>query len=316
MKDLKQLEYKAIFDIRPEALAASILAQDDSLSLEQIVLAPVGPARRRSGPEIQQIQKRFFPEMEVWQISMARKGLFDGLPEGLFLRTEEDYPSKIEKSKAITRQIQDARSFFLPFEQVLYWPRIEAEQLEQKWADHFPNFLSQLWGLDMFGDLLDDRQRFLLCYILPLSFKVAGNWPLTALCFQSVLGKEVTIDFTAPVELPIPQSDSDPSNMRLGESVILGEFFRDDLPVLQVHIHQVALDELDGYLEGGGIHRVLEELLYSYFIPIEVPVITRIHLYEGDRGVYVGHSVLGIGTILDKRDHPVPDVHSAAHVYG
>ncbi len=244
MKDLKQLEYKAIFDIRPEALAASILAQDDSLSLEQIVLAPVGPARRRSGPEIQQIQKRFFPEMEVWQISMARKGLFDGLPEGLFLRTEEDYPSKIEKSKAITRQIQDARSFFLPFEQVLYWPRIEAEQLEQKWADHFPNFLSQLWGLDMFGDLLDDRQRFLLCYILPLSFKVAGNWPLTALCFQSVLGKEVTIDFTAPVELPIPQSDSDPSNMRLGESVILGEFFRDDLPVLQVHIHQVALSAI------------------------------------------------------------------------
>lgn len=299
MKSLRDLEYRAVFDIRPEVLAAALLKQDPDLEMEQLVLAPLGQARRRSGKEVQQFQKRYFPEMEVWQIGMARKGLFDTLPEGLFLRTEEDYPSPLEKSRALNRQIAEARRFFLPFEQFLYWPRIEAEQLEARWLEHFPDFLHRLWGLDAYEDLLDERQRFLLCYLLPLASQVAGDWSLTALCFSAVLGKEVSIDFGPPREYDLPSGESGMALPRLGESLLLGEHFRDDLPVLQVHIHQVPGEELDRLIDPDGMQRVLEDLLYAYFIPMEVPVDTHIHLCTADRRMVVGQSVLGYGTILD-----------------
>ncbi len=302
MKELNEIQSSALFDIRVEAVAATLLSQDETLIMEQIVVAPVGHARRRSNHEITEIEKRYFLhdnyEETVWQIGVSRKGFYDTLPEHLFLRLEEDYPTPSAKAKAIERQISEARKFFLPFEQALYLPRIETEQLEQKWTEGFPEFIKNIWGLRIFGDCLDTRQRFLLCYLLPEAHRIAGDWTLTKLCFEAILKKQVDLRFVAPIEYNIPESDELPGEIELGD-LILGDAFRDDIPALEVYIDGITLEELPGYLPGGKMRRVLEELLYSYFLPLDVTVITSINVTEEAWGFTFGEAVLGYNVRLN-----------------
>lgn len=66
------------------------------------------------------------------------------------LRLEEEYVSSLAKAKAIERQIADARKFFLPFEQAMFLPRIDLEQLEQKWTEGLPKFIEAFGGCALF----------------------------------------------------------------------------------------------------------------------------------------------------------------------
>ncbi|MEK7256680.1 MAG: hypothetical protein AAB316_18140 [Bacteroidota bacterium] len=289
MKELKTTRTAAIFDIKAETAAAAMLAQDEELHVEQIIIAPKGTARRRSSHEIKEIKKRYFEFEEVWQMEINRKGLVDTLPENLFLRVDEAYPDSVAKAKAFARQMEEARKFFLPFEQATYQPRIETEQLEQQWVEGFPAFIEQIWGLPYFGDCLSARQRFLLCYLLPEAHRITGDWTLTRLCFEAVLRKVVNLNFVAP---PVYEIPGDSQTMDLGD-LVLGESFKDDIPALEISVEDVTLAELDDYLPGGKRRRVLEELLYNYFLPLDTAVITRINVSEDAWGFVFGQAVLG-----------------------
>lgn len=291
MKDLKEMRYRALFDVRAEVIAAELLAQDATLTAEQIIVAPRGHAQRRSHHEIREIKKRFYAE-EVWQIDVNRKGLFDTLPERLFLRLDDDYENALAKAKAIERQIEDARKFFLPFEQAIFLPRIDLERLEQRWTEGLPKFIENLWGLRSFTDCLTARQAFLLCYLMPEAQRIAGDWNLTKLCFEAVLKKTVTFRFIEPLVYETPESDVPPDEIEVGD-LILGDSFRDDIPALEIGIEEVTLAELPDCLPGGKRRKLLEELLYSYFLPLDVTVVTRIEVTEDAWGFTFGEAILG-----------------------
>ncbi len=289
MKELKDLRTATLFDIKAETVAATMLAQDADLHVEQLVISPRGAGKRRSNHEVREIRKRQYDYDEVWLIEINRKGLFDTLPENLFLRIDDDYPDSKAKAKALDQQIIEARKFFLPFEQAMYQPRIESEQLEQQWTEGFPAFIEKIWGFPAFADCLTHRQRFLLSYLLPEAHRISGDWVLTRLCFEAVLRKEVTLKFMEPITYEIP---SDTQTMDLGDLVI-GESFRDDIPALEVSINGVTLNDLDDYLPDGKRRRVLEELLYNYFLPLDATVVTRINVTEDAWGFTFGQAVLG-----------------------
>lgn len=298
MKALEDiLSISAIFDVRTETLAATFLAQADGnlkdFGLEQLVVAARGNAKRRSGNDVAGAKRKFYDHDTVLLIEVNRKGLFDTLPERLFLRLDEEYKDAKTRTKAITQQIAEARKFFLPFEQAIYHPRIEAEQLEQKYTETFPEFINNIWGLPDFADCLDERQRFLLCYLLPEAYRVVGNWKLTGLCFEAVLQKPVNLQFIAPMELEIPNSDLPSNEMRLGDDAIVGETFKDDMPALEVIIKGVTYSDLPEFLPGGAKRRILEELLYNYFLPLDVAVITKIKVTEDTLGFDLGEAILG-----------------------
>lgn len=289
MKELKDLRVATTFDINAETVAATMLAQDAGLDVEQIVVSPKGAARRRSNPEVREIRKRQYEFDEVWLIEINRKGLLDTLPENLFLRVDEEYPDSKAKAKALDQQINEARKFFLPFEQAMYHPRIEVEQIEQKWTEGFPAFIEKVWGFPAFADCLTPRQRFLLSYLLPEAHRISGDWQLTKLCFEAVLRKEVNLKFVEPLTYEIP---ADAQILDLGD-IIIGESFRDDIPALQISVEEVTLDELDDYLPDGKQRRVLEALLFNYFLPLDATVVTRINVSEDAWGFTFGQAVLG-----------------------
>ena len=96
MKDMDDiLAISATFDIKAETLAATLLEQaDDSLkdfSLEQIVLSPKGSAKRRYSSDVDLLRKKYYEHETALMIEVNRRGLFDTLPQGLFLRLEENY---------------------------------------------------------------------------------------------------------------------------------------------------------------------------------------------------------------------------------
>lgn len=290
----------ADFDIRAETLAATLLAYgDDSkegFTLEQTILAPLGSMARRAGNDVAGVRKKYYDHETALLIEVNRKGLFDTLPPQLFLRTDEEYDTPKDRTKAFTQQIKDARKFFLPYEQAMFLPRIEAEQLEQKYTESFPDFVNELWGLPDFADCLSQRQQFLLCYLLPEAGRVVGNWDLTGLCLEAMLQKPIDLRFSAPLKLDMPETNLTNESISLGTDAILGNSFQDDIPVLEVYIKGITNQDLPDYLPTGKRRRLLEELLYSYFIPIDVPVITHIVVTDDAMDFTLGKVILGYNT--------------------
>jgi|GEM_PF-1951737 len=294
------LDIAAIFDIRAETLAANLLTREsgnENFGIDQIIISPIGSARRRVAEDVAEIKRKYYEGQDnALMIEINRKGLFDTLPERLFIKLEKEYDTPKKRTKAIERQIKDARKFFLPFEQAMYHPRIETERLEEKWTEGFPDFIHRIWGLNEFGKALDDRQKFLLCYLIPEAYRVVGNWKLTSLCFKAVLKKPVKLTFAKPLTLENPNGDIPANELVLGENAVMGTHFQDDIPSLEVEVSEVTLDELPDYLEGGDSLKVLEDLLYSYFLPLDVTVVTKIKVTEDAWGFTFGETYLNYNT--------------------
>jgi hypothetical protein len=309
MTDAKDiLSINALFDIRAETLAAALLsASVEPVDVEQMVIAPVGAAHRRSRHEVKSIRKKHYEQESVFFIEVHRKGLFDTLPEGLFLKANEESSNAIERSKAFQEQSLTARKFFLPFEQAMYLPRIEMEQMEQEWTEHFPGFMERIWGLPAYDDCLNKRQRFLLAYLLPEAYRAAGNWELTGLCFEAVLQRPVDLRLTAPLVHAVSESLQAETGFELGSEVILGASFRDDVPALEVSIKGVTVMDLPDFMEGGTTRRILEELLYAYFLPLDVPVLTHIIVTDDAWEFTLGASYLGYNVELQQFVRTAPD---------
>lgn len=276
----------ANFDIQAETLAATLLlAADDNLQdfdFERILMSPLGGAYRRAGYDVERVRKKFYKEdLPYLMLEINRKGLFDTLPIGLFLKSDEDYDNAKERTKAINKQVTNARKFFLPYENAIYHARIAVEQLEQRYTESLPEFMYELWGLSEFKDVLDDRQRFILCFLIPQAHQVVGDLYFTKLLFEAILQQKVELEMIAPLEIIIPD-DSPTSQMELGENSILGTVFRDDIPTLQVSIQEVSGDNIEAFLPKGKKRKLLEQLLVSYFLPLDTPIVTEIKVRESD----------------------------------
>ncbi|HKL03614.1 MAG TPA: hypothetical protein VJ911_08060, partial [Cryomorphaceae bacterium] len=148
LNDIRKIS--ANFDIRAEALAVNLLKNSkdlsENLSIEQLLISPIGDRKRRVENDVQEVKKRYFEQDTALQINVNRKGLFDTLPENLFLKTNVFQDSPKKRTQAIEEQIKEARKFFLPFEQAAYQAKIEIEQVEQKYTERFPEFFERIWG--------------------------------------------------------------------------------------------------------------------------------------------------------------------------
>lgn len=297
------LDLSTGFDIRAEALAAYILSskkpEDLEQAMAQLLVNPLGGDRRRTRRDVDALRKRYFDADNALQIDVNRKGLFDGLPERLFLRLEDEYENARARAKAITVQRADARRFLLPFDQALYHPRVEIELKEQHYNERFPAFIETLWGLDEFHDCLNEKQRFLLCFLFPQAHYIVGDWNFIGLVFESVLEKPVDLTFTEPQTFDLPATYNASADLTLGEDTVLGTAFKDDLPALDIVVKGITLSDLNDYLEGGKTRRLITELLCSYFLPLDLSYNLKIKVTESTLGFDLDNAVLGINSMLN-----------------
>ncbi|MEN9609882.1 MAG: hypothetical protein RLZZ628_696 [Bacteroidota bacterium] len=292
---------KPLFDIKAEAFIAALLEENPTLELEQMIVSLQGLARRRSGYEVSQVKTKQYDDREtVCHISVQRKGLYDNLPKGLFLTLETGaQEDPIAVARATELQIAAARQFLLPFEQAMYLPRIETEMLEKDLTIDFPAFLETFWELDEHSAYLTQQQRHQLYYFLPEAHRIVGDWTTTALFFEQVIGHTVRIRPIAPLVQKIQPTENQLDTMCLGENTYFGGSFKDDIPALEIHILGISTAELPDFLPEGRQRKVLENILYAYFLPLESETVTKIGVVETHhKGFELETAVLGYNVKL------------------
>lgn len=260
------------FDVRAEVLAM-LIAERFGLSVEQLLCSPACWHQRPGRGDVVDLTEGFSHRLEkkLLYIETSREGLFDMLPEAIFLHPEEQFGSNLRKVQALSEQEAKARQFLLPFEQLFFWMRLENEfsawQLEENlldwWSRHFPSRET---------DRLEGRQRTVLLDMLPYTQEIIGNWPLTAQWMSLFSGHQVRIEPESFPAYPLPDS----LQKRLGEAVlgqdsVLGTTFADGIPAIRIIFEDLEAGELASLLPGAPERDFLEENFAQFLLPVETP---------------------------------------------
>ncbi len=205
------------------------------------------------------------------QFNIARNGLYDTLPEGLFhepVKAKSDI-SFTELHQKQKRQEKDARSFFSPLENEFFTQRVNIEKNERKLINEFANlktdFLLKFWNLD--PEIPSDYSIKLL-QLLPYVHKISGEIELTALSLEKIIGEKVTIEKKYKT---LDDNINDTSKehqlgvdlvLELKETVI-------SYPCWEITIGPVDQKNIDKYIVSGATKKFIT-IFCDYFIPMEI----------------------------------------------
>ncbi len=205
------------------------------------------------------------------QFNLARNGLYDTLPEGLFhepVKSKGDisYTELHQKQK---KQEKDARSFFSPLENEFFTQKVTIERNERKLINEFANlktdFLLKFWKLD---SSIPSEYSIKLLQLLPYVHKISGDAELTALCLEKIIGEKVSI---AKKYRTVGENINDLSTeQQLGVDMVL-ELKETVIsyPYWELTVGPVNQKNIDKYIVNGATKKFIT-IFCDYFIPMEI----------------------------------------------
>ncbi len=286
---INQIEH----DIKAEVIAAEII--ENGMNPAEIVVVPDGSFKRKYSKDVAYAEVINSDNgQKVLGIHVTRDGLYDSLPEAIFHdQSNEPLTSGHEMAKFSKKQKgeeKEARLFFLPFENELFYQRIQIEIEERKILRRFNENLfndiyPQFWKLDR---SLPKKlvSRFVL--ILHLTHKILGNIDLTAKCLEIILEEEVKINIirksTSKKEAPARNSKKalGLGATGLGENFICGDYISDSDPVMEFVIGPLNNSSIKDYLENSPYSGFLN-CFYRFFVPVEMDAVTTIKVSESQQ---------------------------------
>lgn len=225
-------------------------------------------------------------------LNLARNGLYDLLPQGLFhelvgISTSLSYKEIRQKHK---QEEKEARVFFAPLENEFFNQKVQVTRNEHALIDGFLNykngFLIDFWGLD---DSIGEEYKLILAQLLPFAHKIAGNLDLIAFCLEQIIGEKVSITKTTGT---LNNTSKIPSENTLGvDFVLLLEESYACYPVYEIQIGPVSRKNEEMYLEGG-INKRFINVFNDFFIPIEVEINLKI-VYSERESDFLLHNTEG-----------------------
>jgi hypothetical protein len=293
-------------DIKAEAALAALL-EEDLLQLEDIIIYAKGLFERPNARDILEtsIKPAGKDKEDALHLYLSREGLYDGLPEALFHQARgrrgfKDLEEMLTESKLQRQEEQEARTFFLPFEQEFFRKRIQIEQNERSVLFQMgPKLLGRLFRdrIDQESQL-DEKQK--LYYLLPLAHRIAGDLKLTMECFSMILLEEVIIRELPPKMIRL--SDQEVPGIGetvLGKNMVIGQEVPSESRHFLIHVGPVKAKSLPLFLEGGRKWKLLQ-LLVNSFLPVEYETTIEIvakkgeafYLTEESTGAYLGYSTI------------------------
>ncbi len=298
------------FDLRLEVLA-SILLEAEEISPDQLLIHSEGLFLRNYKTDILSVEEGSGARgKNQLHISVAREGLYDSLPEGLFHQTigkgpKIDTEASVEEIKRHQKEEKEARKFFMPIEQEFFRLQIEAEILERKLLlaqfdrNQYDLFLD-LWRVP--GYLTDDQITQLL-HIVPLLHRIVGNLELTELCLSIIMGTKIQLQTKI---IPLKQNFDIhlPSlgEAKLGQDTILGSFVEDSSPDIELIVGPIGKNDLKNFLTGGQDLALLQYLA-AYMFPVQSEFKIVLNMEKKDRDFYLtsldeGNGMLGYSTFI------------------
>jgi len=272
------------YDIKAEALIADLI--ENGLEAEQFITIPKGTFKRRYARDIDNTEQlKFENGQKVFGFNLNRDGIYDSLPEGIFHEKKHssvDESGKISnESKKLKAEEKAARKFFIPFENEIFFQRIQLELEERKVLSRFSENLfdeiyPEFWNLDK---TLSRKYISRMVLLLHFTHRIVGNCTLTAKCLETILEEKVKVKIVRNVDFrkgEIESSDLIFTNCTLGGSelgvnFVCGETFNNLGKTMEFNIGPLKNNGVADYLENGDATKFLT-CFFNYFIPAELDV--------------------------------------------
>lgn len=242
-------------------------------------------------------------------LHLTRGGFYDQLPEGLFFQplgplynaTAADMALDYRYNK---KKEEEIRRFFLPFENDLFWQRVQIEKEETRLLEGWQtgildDYFIQLWGLSP-----DIPPNFILPLILllPQAHRIAGDLALTELCLRQLLHEDVEVRRSVAPDTEVAADGIfSLGSASLGTDMVCGERFFEDYPVIEWNIGPLLHSRIGDYLEGGARFTLMETIT-RFFVPAGVDVSLVILttperselVLDDQQGAILGYSSLAV----------------------
>lgn len=300
------------YDIKAEIVVADLL--ENGLHQLDCVIFPDGLFRRRFKKDVSHAELTGLNNgQEVLGIHITRESIYDSLPEAIFhgpppegLNTGHEMA---RASKTQKREEKESRMFFLPFENEIFFQKVQLELSErkilQRFSDNlFNDIFPEFWDIDR--SLPKDLVSKLMLF-LHYSHKFVGNVGLTARALEVILNETVDINLVSGKDDPAADpaladhNDSLLGSASLGHDLVCGSRTEDHVIQMEFVIGPLKNTHIEDYLENGIITRFLN-VFFSYFVPLEMTATKKIKGYADKQEFLLDSkraSFLGYNTVLN-----------------
>jgi len=271
-------------------IVVSHMVANNKFDYDHLVIHMKGVFKRFFSKDFEKyIDRRNIDGEKECNIFLHREGIYDTLPEALFLSYSGQFFKDKEETIAEFRKHDaeeaSARLFFKPIEQEYFKLRIHKEIFEQ-------NFFYTPQGIEEFIDFfnlnsleLTDYQKSAMFFILPHIPKIAGNLDLIQTCFEIFIHEQVqiTLDFCDEEIIGIGLN-AQLNKSILGINSVLGEKLTDCRPMIKVEIGPLYnAENLHSFLFGN--KKLVLDRLAELFFQADLDIKTEV-LLEKEDGVF------------------------------
>jgi len=279
-KELKiALDQLPVRRLRVEAIVDELITSGFCRK-EEIVIYPERSSAYFYERDVADIEEVFneLTGTSWYRINTPRDGLYDTLPERLFHspagRNKSD--EQWDEIRAEEEQQEDeARRFFLPFDNAIAHQRVGVEQFEkQALAGQDKGFLKEFLAVfwpDSTDLSLTDNQQASLFQMTTIAHKAAGNLVWMQDCFEQLLGDPVELSYESILQsLPVETSFMPLGEAALGvDTVIATPAIADTFLCLKITVGPLTADIMKGYVPNGKSRKIID-FLCGLLVPIEL----------------------------------------------
>ncbi|HDR50114.1 MAG TPA: hypothetical protein ENN90_00635, partial [Mariniphaga anaerophila] len=226
--------------------------------------------------------------------------VYDSLPEAFFHPFPENKNAGgaelAKDSMKLRTEEKRARMFFRIFENEIFWQGVQATvkedmELESLYAEYLNGFIPGFWNLDK--NIPREYAARLVKY-LPYAHLITGNYRLTALCLEDILREKISMNTDAceldePVEKePLTKAKTGVlGRSQLGKDFVPGHKTAGFVCRLTVKIGPLENTSPVEFYKEGYMNSLLKSF-FSYFLPVEVDVETRLVVSDRKKAFVLG----------------------------
>ncbi len=267
-------------DVKAEAIVYTLAQQ--SLPIADLLVQCTQGFRRSYSKDVHQAVVKQGKTNDYLQLSLARTGMYDLLPEGLFFQPSmqgsrpQSAAEMAAEYKNNKKEEGNIRRFFAPLEHEFFLQQYkvfkwEVDTAESVYAAILNAYLKKLWQLpkNMPLDMVSRMVR-----ILPGVHCIAGNAKLMAEALSVILDEVVTCALQAKQTTVSIDGLGGLGTLDLGISLICGSEFTEEQFTCAFSIH-ASKNKPSVFLPNGQLFETLQ-CFYHYVVPANASVETII----------------------------------------
>jgi hypothetical protein len=234
---------------------------------------------------------------------LSRDGLFQSLPEYLFLLHPEDREyDKVSLKEFNRQQENNARIFFHPIENEIFNQSVALENQENHilsvLTTHGFRNLTAFWKIDTdIGKRIYTR----LSKLMPYLHSVIGNFTLTARCLEFLIEEHVEWKMEERIHhIDYSHDDSIKSmnECECGEDLFTCGDYVISTSTIVFTIGPIENIEIGKFISNGSKRNLLN-IFENYFIPLELEADYIFTIQDSDQDFFMDQSFLGFNTTIN-----------------